>query len=157
MTLSLETRETCVFSAMVRLRIHLCKFASQIKNLYKFPYSLLSSLLPAATKLWQGNVFTGVCDSVHTGECLVPGEMPGAGGLLPGEEGSALGGIWSRWVPGLGGVPGPGGVCSWGGLVPVGCLVETPPDGYCCGRYASYWSATQNTFGKNTVIFNHSF
>ena len=31
-----------------------------------------------------------------------------------------------------------GGVCSggWGGLV------ETPPDGYCCGRYASYWNAT---------------
>ena len=24
-----------------------------------------------------------------------------------------------------------------------GCLVETPPpqDGYCCGRYASYWNA----------------
>ena len=21
-----------------------------------------------------------------------------------------------------------------------GCLVETPPDGYCCGRYASYWN-----------------
>ena len=34
------------------------------------------------------------------------------------------GGAWSR------------GVCSWGG-----CLVETPPDGYCCGRYASYWNA----------------
>ena len=22
-----------------------------------------------------------------------------------------------------------------------GCLVETPPDGYCCRRYASYWNA----------------
>ena len=26
--------------------------------------------LPAATKLGQGNVFTGVCDSVHRGVCL---------------------------------------------------------------------------------------
>ena len=30
----------------------------------------------------------------------------------------------------------------WGGcLLPGGCLVETPHDGYCCGRYASYWNA----------------
>ena len=31
--------------------------------------------------------------------------------------------------------------CS-GGAAPGGCLVDTPPpDGYCCGRYASYWNA----------------
>ena len=42
------------------------------------------------------------------------------------------------------GVPPPGGGASSGGgvLPPGGCLVETPRDGYCCGRYASYW----NTF-----------
>ena len=62
--------------------------------------------LPPATKLGQGYIFTGVCDSVH------------GGGLL-------LGGVcaWSRWGGLLpGGVPGPGGVgawsqwgvCSWG-------------------------------------------
>ena len=45
--------------------------------------------------------------------------MPGPGGCL---------------VPGV--VPGPGGVSA-----PGGCLVETRPDGYCCGRYASYWNA----------------
>ena len=28
------------------------------------------TLLPAATKLGQGNVFTSVCDSVHRGGCL---------------------------------------------------------------------------------------
>ena len=27
-------------------------------------------LLPPATKLGQGNVFTGICDSVHRGVCL---------------------------------------------------------------------------------------
>ena len=37
-------------------------------------------------------------------------------------------------VPGGGGVPAPG-VCSQG--VPGG----DPPDGYCCGRYASYCNA----------------
>ena len=31
--------------------------------------------LPAATKLGQGNVFTGVCDSVHGGGGLVPGGL----------------------------------------------------------------------------------
>ena len=70
--------------------------------------------------LGQGNVFTGVC--------LSTGEVPGPGGwrgcLLPGG------------VPALGGgVPAPGGLV-WG--VPGGDL---PPDGYCCGRYASYWNA----------------
>ena len=45
-------------------------------------------------KLREGNVFTGVCDSIHrAGECL------------PGPRG----GVWSgAVVPGLG-VPGPGG------------------------------------------------
>ena len=28
-----------------------------------------------------------------------------------------------------------------GGAYSGGCLVETPPDGYCCGWYASYWNA----------------
>ena len=30
-------------------------------------YPLEASFLPAATKLGQGNVFTGICDSVHLG------------------------------------------------------------------------------------------
>ena len=39
------------------------------------------------------------------------------------------------------------GACSWeggacsGGFWSRGCLVETPLDDYCCGRYASYWNA----------------
>ena len=53
------------------------------------------------------------------GGCLVLGGEPGPGGgcLVPGGRCLVLGG------------PGPGG------------LVETPRDGYCCGRYASYWNA----------------
>ena len=53
----------------------------------------------------------------------VPG--PGVGGWMHGPRGvPCLGGAWSRGVPGPGG--GPGG---------------DPPDGYCCGWYASYWNA----------------
>ena len=87
----------------------------------------------------------------------VPGQgMPGLGGAPgPGRVGMVLGGAWFRgvWSQGL---PGPGGgvgAWSWGGcLVPGGLvleggfsrgyMVEThPPDGYCCGQYASYWNA----------------
>ena len=42
---------------------------------------------------------------------------------------------------GEGGCLVPGGSVPGGDLLPGGCLVETPPDGYCCGRYASYWNA----------------
>ena len=73
--------------------------------------------------------------------CLAAGGVPGPGewGLLPGG------------VPGLGGESAPGGVPGRGGLLlggawsggvcSEGCLVETSLDGYCCGRYASYWNA----------------
>ena len=57
------------------------------------------------TKLWEGNVFTGVCDSVHRG-------MPCPGG-----------GAWSEGSAWSWGVPTPGGC----GLVLGGCLEETPP------------------------------
>ena len=85
------------------------------------------SLITALNEVCEGYVFTGVCDFVNKG--------------------------------GGGGVPGPGGVCSQGGvvcsrgrvcslgmsglggLVLGGCLVETPRDGHCCGRYVSYWNA----------------
>ena len=71
-------------------------------------------LLPPANEVWDKVIclHLSVCHSVHRGG-------PGPGGL-PGP----WGGAWSRGV--------------WSG----GCLVETPlPDGYCCGRYASYWNA----------------
>ena len=69
--------------------------------------------------LGQSNIFSPVCHSVHRG-------------------------VYSRGVPGGSGLGGlvPGGCLIPGGcLVPGGYLVETPWDGYCCGRYASYWNA----------------
>ena len=102
--------------------------------------AVLSSLIVSAIftarkrSLGQGNIFTPVCHSVHRG-------VPGLGG-----------GAWS-WV-----------VCSWGGglLLRVGgAWWRLPPDGYCCGRYASYWNAFLYKkgfyrFGLN-FVFTFSF
>ena len=62
-----------------------------------------SRIFTARNEVGEGNIFTGVCDSVTRG---VP--PPGGGCLVPGS------------------------------LLPVGYLVKTPWDGYCCRRYASY-------------------
>ena len=78
--------------------------------------------------------FTRVCDSVH-----------GGGGVCYPS-------MYCRWYPSMPcsrGVPAPGGllrggVCSRGSLLPGWGFRNPPPpqaDGYCCGRYASYWNA----------------
>ena len=56
---------------------------------------------------------------------------------------SAPGGSAPRGVSALGRGSAPGGVSApeMGCLLPGVCLVETPRDGHCCGRYASYWNA----------------
>ena len=82
----------------------------------------LMMLLPPATKLGQGNVFTGVCDSVNgrggaIPACIAVG-IPAclAAGL---QGGLLLGGAWS------------GGVCSWGGVLLLG--------GACSGGSLLLW------------------
>ena len=52
------------------------------------------SSLPPATKLGQGYVFKGMCDSVHRGACWGAGGMRGCWGhaWLPGGAG-LLGGV----------------------------------------------------------------
>ena len=51
-------------------------------------YALLQiEFLPAATKLGQGNVFTGVCDSVHRGvSASVHAGIPSPGSRHPLEQ-----------------------------------------------------------------------
>ena len=79
------------------------------------------SSLPSATKLRRLCFYR--CVSVHRGVCLVWG-VCSQGGLLGGGcllwEGSAPGRVVSQYA-----------------------LRQTPHgrDGYCCGRYASYWNA----------------
>ena len=54
--------------------------------------------------------------------------------------------------PGGWGVLPPGGASSQVGVLPPGGgLVETPRDGYCCGRYASYRSGMHSSF-KNKYM-----
>ena len=67
----------CETTGIVILFLHFCKKKRQ--------------LLPPATKLGQGYIFTGVCDSAHGGG---GGWVPGPGG------GPAPGGVFLQVVPG---------------------------------------------------------
>ena len=62
-------------------------------------------------------------------------EVEGSG--LRGLQAHTQGGGWGVWLGGL-------QAHTWGGGVIPACTEADPPtaDGYCCGRYASYW----NTF-----------
>ena len=103
----------------------------------------------------QGYVFTRVCDSVHWGggipaciaggipACLAAGLKKWGGipaclaGFQAHTKGGKLRGL-ARGSPGphLGGSPGP----HPGRCIPA-CTEADPPNGYCCGQYASYWNA----------------
>ena len=76
----------------------------------------LRRFLPPATKLGQGNIFTGVCDSVNGGGVPAPG-----GGAC--SVGSGLGGVWSWGGSGPRGVPG-GDPPGWPLLRAVRILLE---------------------------------
>ena len=84
-------------------------------------------LLPSATYLRQGNVFTSVCHSVHRG-CL--------GGHPPGRH---LPGQTAPWADPQGRHP-IGQTTPW---ADTSSWADTPcpADGYCSGWYASYWNA----------------
>ena len=91
--------------------------------------------LPPATKLTQGYIFTGVCDSVHGGACVVAGGHAWLPGGMCGCQGACVvagGGVCM--VAGgctcLGGMHGCQGVC-----------MEYDEIRSMSGRYASYWNA----------------
>ena len=102
-------------------------------------------LLPTATQLRKGNVFTPVCDSVHGrgGLCSSMhhrshdqgGLCPRGGGLCTGE--SLLGG-WESLSRGW--VSVHGGLCS-GGSLSKGVSVRETPLMVTSRWYASYWNA----------------
>ena len=129
------------------------------------------SLLPSATKLGQGYVFTGVCDSVHRGGvhgCC--GGVRGCGGVhgCRGGMSGCQGCVWLRGdmcgcqgvcmiAGGACMVAGGGAAWLWEGeacVVAGGCMVAggacVVAEGACIGydeirsmsgRYASYWNA----------------
>ena len=118
--------------------------------------------LPPANEVWGKVIFSEACvkDSVREGGAIpacIAGGIPaclavGLGGVwypsmpcrfpVPHQRGK-LRGIWQGGCLLLGvwgicllwGVPDPGGLLLGGGGV------EASSDGYCCGRYASYWNA----------------
>ena len=55
-----------------------------------------NALLPPATKLGQGYIFTGVCDSVHRGVCAIPACIAGG---VPACLAAGLGG--GEWYPSM--------------------------------------------------------
>ena len=111
------------------------------EGLYSFRYSdcRMDVYLPPATKLGQGYIFTGVCDSVHKGGGGIPAYIVGGipacltvGGAIPA---CIAGGIPACLAAGGCAIPAclavggsaPGGCLvqgdAWSGR---GCLVETP-------------------------------
>ena len=57
--------------------------------------------LPPATKLGQGYIFTGMCDSVHRGGVWSRGGVPGPGVCVHGPWGGGVPGPWGGgwWRP----------------------------------------------------------
>ena len=85
-----------------------------------------SRTLPPATKLWQGNIFTSVCQEFcPLGGHAWQGGMHGGG--MPGGGVHGRGHAWQ------------GGVCSGGTCMAGG--VRGRKNDNCSGRYASYWNA----------------
>ena len=126
--------------------------------------------LPPATKLAQGYIFTGVCDSVHTGGvCVFPGGacvvarggMHGCwgGGACMVARGVCVVARGCAWLPGGGGMCGCRGTCDCEGhaWLPGACMgghAWLPGGMHGCqgacmgyeiqsmsGWYASYWNA----------------
>ena len=80
-------------------------------------------------------MFLQVSVILFTGGVPAPRGFPASGGgLVPGGWCLLLGGVWFQ-----GGLV-PGGSDPWG-LWSRGVPGVEPPDGYCCGQYASYWNA----------------
>ena len=135
--------------ALQRVTLHL--------NLLSNPF------LPPANEVWGKVIFSVTCvkNSVERGggipACLagdipacLAGEIPACLASLQGVLQTHAGGRGvSRPTPGEGKFPGPylGGVSRptprEGGWCIPACTEANPSltDGYCCGRYASYWNA----------------
>ena len=109
-----------------------CRFLFSFPCSAKFSGAIYSGVfLPPATKLGQGYIFTGVCDSVHGGgvgitaciaggipACLAAG-LQGEGGIpacLAGFQAHTLGGSRGVW-------PGGSRPTPKGEVAPGGCLV----------------------------------
>ena len=99
---------------------------------------MTSDLLPPANEVWGKVIFLHLSAILFTGEGGIPACLAGLRGGIPAclasLQAHTKGGSWGVWNGGglqahTGGNPS----MHWGR--------HPPADGYCCGRYASYWNA----------------
>ena len=132
-----------------RRPVHVCvsiiQFPIMLFDRLDVPLTLYINYRPQRS--CEGYVFTRVCHAVHRG----------GGGMISQHALQQGGGVCVCTIPAclaVGGVCSQGGACSRGrsalgggvcsgGRVPAPGGHGDPPeaDGYCCGRYASYWNA----------------
>ena len=114
------------------------------------------SYLPPANEVWGKVIFLHLFVILFTGgwypsmHCTWYPSMPCSRGCVLSQHALQVVSqhVLQQGVPAPRGGEWSGGVCSQGvclgGLLCGGdglLLMETSPDGYCCGRYASYWNA----------------
>ena len=147
--------DTIIMSSSCFIHSCLRRTSNNWKEIVQYMLSMFPTLssisLPPANEVWGKVICLQVCVCLQGGAipACIAGGIPAclAAGLQGGLQAHTQGGSWggSAW-----GVPAPGRclVLGWGCLVlgggcllRGGCLVEIPPDSYCCGRYASYWNA----------------
>ena len=135
----------------------------------------ISVITARKRSLGQGNIFRSLCQEFCPGGGVLSQHALQVVSQHALQQGSVLSrhalqqGVCCREVPGPGRVPGLGGAWSGGawsrGSAQRGCLVETPPgsrppgaeppqDGYCCGRYASYWKEFLYSIWNNSHVTN---
>ena len=107
-------------------------FYSDLSSI-KHKYITFWCYLPSSNEVCECYVFTRV-SFCPRGGCLGPGPGKRLGGLARGVQ------------------PRPRGMC-----VSQHALRQTPPraDGYCCGRYASYWNAFLFVCVSRNSVENH--
>ena len=130
---------TCTGFNISDLRTYLCIVTARKRSLRRLCfYTCLSTVGAGVGCLGPGERLGvrvgGVSRPIPRGGCWGPDRGMSVHAPIPkGEVGGSCGGV----------CPGPhlGGAQAWGG-VSQHALRQTPPaDGYCCGRYASYWNA----------------
>ena len=114
------------------------RFQFQLSEVFLSRTDILLHIFIKARKHSLRRLCFYTCLSVilFTGGCF----LPRLGASSQGDA-SSQGGASSRGVLPPGGVLPHRGASSQGGCFLRGGPVETPRDGYCCGRYASYWNA----------------
>ena len=131
----------CTYCVVVAVTVACGKIFQKFINVYAstpFVLSFAASLLPPATKLGQGNVFTGICDSVNRWSVLSQHALQ----VVSQHAAGLQGGAWLHLLVGgsvPGGVPSVMAFCCGHLLIEGGLLVWSSGGG---GRRPLHHKAT---------------